>query len=73
MKEEASDSETIIRTAREMLLYKYGINHTTLQILPFSAGEMEHCNHCNGNNYFLFTFRGQGKTIFCFSFSSVVT
>jgi len=30
-----------------MLLHKYGINHTTLQILPFSAVEMEHCNHCN--------------------------
>jgi cobalt-zinc-cadmium efflux system protein len=47
MTEEASDSETIIRTAQEMLLHKYGINHTTLQILPGSAGEMEHCNHCN--------------------------
>jgi cobalt-zinc-cadmium efflux system protein len=45
--EKASDSETIIRTAQEMLLHKYGINHTTLQILPFSAGEMEHCSHCN--------------------------
>jgi Co/Zn/Cd efflux system component len=32
---------------QQMLLHKYGINHTTLQILPFSAGEMEHCNHCN--------------------------
>jgi cobalt-zinc-cadmium efflux system protein len=47
MTEEAWDSETIIRTAQEMLLHKYGINHTTLQILPGSAGEMEHCNHCN--------------------------
>jgi cobalt-zinc-cadmium efflux system protein len=47
MTEEASDSETIIRTAQEMLLHKYGINHTTIQILPFSAGEMAHCNHCN--------------------------
>ncbi|MCX5855989.1 MAG: hypothetical protein NTZ24_15710, partial [Deltaproteobacteria bacterium] len=47
MSEEASDSEAIIRTAQEMLLHKYGINHTTLQILPGSAGEMEHCNHCN--------------------------
>jgi cobalt-zinc-cadmium efflux system protein len=47
MTKEASDSETIIRTAQEMLLHKYGINHTTLQILPFSAGEMEHCSHCN--------------------------
>jgi cobalt-zinc-cadmium efflux system protein len=47
MTEEASDSEMIIRAAQEMLLHKYGINHTTLQILPGSAGEMEHCNHCN--------------------------
>ena len=47
MTEEALDSETIIRTAQEMLLHKYGINHTTLQILPFSAGEMEHCSHYN--------------------------
>jgi cobalt-zinc-cadmium efflux system protein len=47
MTEKESDSETIIRTAQEMLLHKYGINHTTLQILPFSAGQMEHCSHCN--------------------------
>jgi Co/Zn/Cd efflux system component len=47
MTEEASDSEMIVRAAQEMLLHKYGINHTTLQILPGSAGEMEHCNHCN--------------------------
>jgi len=46
-KGESSDSEAIIRSAQEMLLQKYGINHTTIQILPFSAGEMEHCNHCN--------------------------
>jgi len=45
--EESPDHETIIRAVQEMLLHKYGINHTTLQILPFSAGEMEHCNHCN--------------------------
>ena len=42
-----SDSEAIIRSAQEMLLHKYGINHTTIQLLPFSAGEMEHCSHCN--------------------------
>lgn len=42
-----SDSETIIRSAQEMLLYRYGINHSTIQILPFSAGEMKHCKHCN--------------------------
>ena len=47
MMEGSSDSETIIRQAQEMLLRKYEINHTTLQILPFSAGDMEHCNHCN--------------------------
>jgi cobalt-zinc-cadmium efflux system protein len=41
------DPEAIIRTVQEMLLRKYGINHTTLQILPASAGAMEHCNHCN--------------------------
>jgi cobalt-zinc-cadmium efflux system protein len=45
--EKASDSETIIRAAQKMLLNKYWINHTTLQILPVSAGEMEHCDHCN--------------------------
>jgi cobalt-zinc-cadmium efflux system protein len=45
--ENASDSETIIRTAQEMLLNKYGINHATLQVLPSSAGEMQHCSHCN--------------------------
>ena len=45
--EESPDHETIICAAQEMLLHKYGINHTTLQILPFSAGEMEHCSYCN--------------------------
>ena len=45
--EESPDHEAIIRTIQEMLLHKYGINHTTLQILPISAGDMEHCNHCN--------------------------
>lgn len=45
--ESASDSETIIRTAQDMLLKKYGINHATLQILPSSVGEMQHCRHCN--------------------------
>jgi len=24
-----------------------GINHTTIQILPASVGEMAHCNHYN--------------------------
>jgi cobalt-zinc-cadmium efflux system protein len=43
----SSNNEAIIRSAQEMLLHKYGINHTTLQILPNSVGEMEHCNHCN--------------------------
>jgi cobalt-zinc-cadmium efflux system protein len=45
--DETVDSEMIVRAAQEILLRKYGINHTTLQILPGSAGEMEHCNHCN--------------------------
>ena len=44
---ESQDSEAIIRAAQKMLIGKYGINHTTLQILPDSAGKMEHCNHCN--------------------------
>lgn len=44
---ESPDSEAIIRAAQKMLIGKYGINHATLQILPVSAGEMEHCNHCN--------------------------
>ncbi|MBM4315656.1 MAG: cation transporter [Deltaproteobacteria bacterium] len=40
-------SEAIIRSAQERLLHKYGINHTTLQLLPFSSEEMAHCSHCN--------------------------
>jgi len=44
---EGADNETIISATQELLLHKYGINHTTLQILPGSAGEMEYCNHCN--------------------------
>ena len=47
MSDGALDSETILRKAQEMLLHQYGINHTTLQIIPFSAGELEHCDHCN--------------------------
>ena len=45
--EDSPDHEAIIRTVQEMLLQKYGINHTTIQILPASAGKMEHCSHCN--------------------------
>jgi len=41
------DSEAMIRSVQEMLSHKYGINHTTIQILPSSAGGMAHCNHCN--------------------------
>jgi len=41
------DHERIIRAVQEMLVHKYGINHATLQILPITAGEMAHCNHCN--------------------------
>jgi cobalt-zinc-cadmium efflux system protein len=42
-----ADSEAIIRSAQEVLLHRHGINHTTLQLLPSTAGTMEHCNHCN--------------------------
>ena len=45
--DDSPDNEGIIRTAQEVLLQRYGINHVTLQILPVSAGEMSHCNHCN--------------------------
>jgi len=45
--EASPNHEAIIRAVQEMLAHKYGINHTTLQILPSSAGAMEHCNHCN--------------------------
>ncbi|MCL5807373.1 MAG: cation diffusion facilitator family transporter [Deltaproteobacteria bacterium] len=45
--EDSPDSEAMIRSVQEMLLHKYGINHTTIQILPLSAGEMAHCSHCN--------------------------
>jgi cobalt-zinc-cadmium efflux system protein len=39
--------EAIIRSSQEMLFHKYGINHTTIQLLPLSSGEMQHCSHCN--------------------------
>jgi len=45
--DDSPDHEAILRAAQEMLLEKFGINHTTIQILPFSAAEMEHCSHCN--------------------------
>ena len=45
--EDSPDHESIIRVAQKVLFEKYEINHATLQILPASAGEMEHCNHCN--------------------------
>jgi cobalt-zinc-cadmium efflux system protein len=45
--EVSPDHEAIIRTVQEMLMHKYGINHTTIQLLPSSAGMMEHCKHCN--------------------------
>jgi len=45
--EASSNAESIIRAAQNVLLHKYGINHTTLQVLPLSAGEMKHCSHCN--------------------------
>ena len=46
-REGSSDHEAIIQQAQELLLHKYGINQTTIQILPSSASAMEHCNHCN--------------------------
>ena len=45
--EVSPDHEAIILAVQEMLEHKYRINHTTIQIMPFSAGETEHCNHCN--------------------------
>lgn len=45
--EVSPNCEAIIRAVQEMLAHKYGINHTTIQLLPSLAGEMEHCNHCN--------------------------
>ncbi len=45
--DETPDHEQIIRTLQEILHERYGINHTTIQLLPSSACEMEHCNHCN--------------------------
>lgn len=45
--DDSPDHEVIIRNVQEMLMHKHGINHTTIQILPSSAENMEHCNHCN--------------------------
>ena len=45
--EDVPDHEAIIRSVQEMLLHKYGINHTTIQILPRSVKTMDHCSHCN--------------------------
>ena len=45
--DESPDHEQIIRTVQEILHDSYGINHTTIQLLPPSTVEMEHCNHCN--------------------------
>lgn len=45
--DDSPNHEEIIRAVQEMLMHKYGINHTTIQLLPASAEEMEHCNHCN--------------------------
>jgi cobalt-zinc-cadmium efflux system protein len=44
---ESPDHEQIIRAVQEILHETHGINHTTIQLLPSSAREMEHCNHCN--------------------------
>jgi len=45
--DESPHHEQIIRTIQEILHDAYGINHTTIQLLPSSTVEMEHCNHCN--------------------------
>lgn len=45
--DDSPDHEKIIRTVQDMLMHKYGISHTTIQLLPLSAEDMEHCNHCN--------------------------
>jgi cobalt-zinc-cadmium efflux system protein len=45
--ENSPNHQAIIRAVQEMLMHKYGINHTTIQLLPSSVGDMEHCNHCN--------------------------
>lgn len=45
--EDSPDHEAIIGAAQELLLHKFRINHTTLQILPASAEPMAHCEHCN--------------------------
>lgn len=46
-KEGNLNHETIIVAAQELLLHKFGINHSTIQHMPFSAAMMVHCNHCN--------------------------
>ncbi len=45
--DEAPDHEQIIRAVQKILHEDHGIDHTTIQLLPSSAREMEHCNHCN--------------------------
>jgi len=44
---DSPDNEMIINAVQKMLVEKYGINHTTIPILPLSAGEMNYCTHCN--------------------------
>lgn len=44
---ESPDHEQIIRAVQKILHETHGINHTTIQLLPSSSREMEHCNHCN--------------------------
>lgn len=47
MAPDLNDSEGIIKSAHEMLRQKYGINHATIEILPYGA-EKTVC--CNGEN-----------------------
>lgn len=45
--DEAPAHEQIIRAVQKILHEDHGIDHTTIQLLPSSAREMEHCSHCN--------------------------
>jgi cobalt-zinc-cadmium efflux system protein len=44
---ETAGHEAIVRAVQEILSERYGIRHTTIQVLPASALAMPHCDHCN--------------------------
>jgi cobalt-zinc-cadmium efflux system protein len=44
---EAAGHEAIVREAQAMLSERHRIGHTTIQVLPASAGTLAHCDHCN--------------------------